>query len=213
MAVTEQRSIDRPRARRLDKAERKAMLLRHAIAVFAHRGLGAAHHIEIAERANVSEPTVFFYFPTREVLVAEVLDEVARFFLDMGETVHAKRVSAPQIFLAHSRKFADAVDTHPDYIRVLLEWSTAQSDEVRAAYLRFHQEILATLTRTIRRWRAETGRNRDTAAKDEARVFAAAGYVLAHMKLAKLPTWQIERFIQTLVRDTLVEPAPVQRTR
>src|SRR5689334_7731199 len=98
------------------------MLLRHAIAVFAHRGLGAAHYAEIAERANVSEPTVFFYFPTREVLVAEVLDEVARFFLDMGETVHAKRTSAPQIFLAHSRNFADAVDTHPDYIRVLLEF-------------------------------------------------------------------------------------------
>src|ERR1700758_1219233 len=143
MAVTGKRSNDRPGARRLDKAERKDMLLRHAIAVFAHRGFGAAHHTEIAERANVSEPTVFFYFATREVLVAEVLGEVARFFLDMGETVHAKRASAPQIFLAHSRKFVDAVDTHPDYIRVLLAWSTAQSDEVRAAYLRFHQEILA----------------------------------------------------------------------
>jgi TetR/AcrR family hemagglutinin/protease transcriptional regulator len=211
--VTEQRSVDRPRARRLDKAQRKAMLLRHAIAVFARRGLGAAHHTEIAQRANVSEPTVFFYFPTREVLVAKMLDEVARFFLEMGEAVHAKRASAPQIFLAHSRKFADAVDTHPDYIRVLLEWSTAQSDEVRAAYLRFHQQILGTLTRTIRRRRRETGRNRDTSAEDEARVFTATGYVLVHMKLAKLPSWQIERFIQTLVRDTLVEPAPVQRSR
>jgi TetR/AcrR family transcriptional regulator, hemagglutinin/protease regulatory protein len=207
--VTEERSVDRPRARRLDKAE----LLRHAIAVFAHRGLGAAHHTEIAQRANVSEPAVFFYFPTREVLLAEVLDEVARFFLDMGEAVHARRGSAPQIFLAHLRKFADAVDTHPDYIRVLLEWSTAPSDEVRPAYLRFQQEILATLTRTLRCWRTETGRNRDTAVEDEARVFTATGYVLVHMKLAKLPAWQIERFIQTLVRDTLIEPVPVPRTR
>jgi TetR/AcrR family hemagglutinin/protease transcriptional regulator len=211
--VTEERSVDRPRARRRDKAERKAELLRHAIAVFAYRGLGAAHHTEIAQRANVSEPAVFFYFATREVLLAEVLDEVARFFLDMGEAVHARRGSAPQIFLAHLRKFADAVDTHPDYIRVLLEWSTAPSDEVRPAYLRFQQEMLATLTRTIRCWRTETGRNRDTAVEDEARVFTATGYVLVHMKLAKLPAWQIERFIQTLVRDTLIEPVPVPRTR
>ena len=213
IAVTEQRSIDRPRARRLDKAERKAMLLRHAVAVFAHRGIRATHHTEIAESANVSEPAVFYYFPTREALVAEVPDEVARFFLDMGAKVHARHASAPQIFLTHLRKFANAVDTHPDYIRVLLEWSTAWTDELRPAYLGFHQEILAILTRTIRSWRTETGKSRNIAVEDEARVFTTAGYVLVHMKLAKLPTWQIERFIQSLVRDTLVEPPPVQRTR
>jgi len=34
-------------------------------------------------------------------------------------------------------------------------------------------------------------------------VIAATGYVLVQMKVAKLPDSRIDRFLQTLVRDTL----------
>jgi len=64
----------RARARRLDPSERRPQLLQCAIRVFARRGLGGAHHAEISREARVSIPTVFFYFPTREVLVMAVLD-------------------------------------------------------------------------------------------------------------------------------------------
>jgi AcrR family transcriptional regulator len=95
--------------------------------------------VHITKRASVSEPTVFLYFPTHEVLIAEVLNAVARVFIDIGDAIHAKHRSAPEIFLAHLRIFGDLVDTHPDHIRVLLEWSTAAADEVRAAYSRFQK--------------------------------------------------------------------------
>jgi len=72
------------RAPALDKSERRALLLRCAICVFARRGLGGARHAEIAREAKVSVPTVFFYFPTRDALVGAVLDEVARFFTEMS---------------------------------------------------------------------------------------------------------------------------------
>jgi TetR/AcrR family hemagglutinin/protease transcriptional regulator len=120
----------RRRAQPLDKAERRALLLQCAVRVFARRGIGAAHHAEVAREAKVSVPTVFFYFPTREALVNAVLEEVARFIIEMAETAHGKHRPAPEIFLEHARAFADAVDTHPDHIRVLLEWSTALRDEV-----------------------------------------------------------------------------------
>jgi hypothetical protein len=51
----------------------------------------------------------------------------------------------------------------------------------------------------------ETGSQRDPDAEDDARVIAATGYVLVHMKAANLPDSRIERFLQTLVRDTLGE--------
>src|SRR5271169_6888931 len=117
------------RAPALDQAERRVLLLQCAIRVFARRGIGAARHAEIAREAEVSVPTVFFYFPTRKALVSAVLEEVARFFTDMNETVHGKRRPAPEIILEHMRAFADAVETHPDHTRVLLEWSTAIRDE------------------------------------------------------------------------------------
>ncbi|MGE0682369.1 MAG: TetR/AcrR family transcriptional regulator [Candidatus Binatia bacterium] len=195
----------RRRAPALDKAERHALLLRCAMRVFARRGFGAARHAEIAREAKVSVPTVFVYFPTRKALVRAVLEEVARFFTEMTETIHGKRGSAPELILDHLRAFAAAVDTYPDHTRVLLEWSTALRDEVWPLFLRFQEKIIAALVRTIRRWRLETGSDRDPEAEDDARMIAATGYVLVQMKVAKLPNSRIERFLHTLVRDLLGE--------
>src|ERR1043165_5692402 len=103
------------------------------------------------------------------------------------------------------RAFAQAVDTHPDHTRVLLEWSTALRDEVWPLFLRFQEPIIALIARTIRRWRIETASDRDPEAEDDARMIAATGYVLVQMKVAKLPNSRIEPFLQTLVRDTLGE--------
>jgi len=195
----------RRRAPALDKNERRALLLRCAIRVFARRGIGAARHAEIAREAKVSVPAVFFYFPTREALVSAVLDEVARFFTAMAESIHDQHRPAPEIILQHTRAFAEAVGTHPDHTRVLLEWSTALRDEVWPHYLKFQEKIVAMIVRTIKRWRMEIGSQRDPDAEDDARMIAATGYVLVQMKIANQPASRIERFLQTLVRDTLGE--------
>jgi len=195
----------RRRARPLERPERRALLLQSAIRVFAERGLGGARHSQIAREAKVSVPTVFFYFPTHEALVREVLAEVARFFLAMTERVHSIQRPAPEIIVEHGRVFADAMVTHPDYARVLLEWSTALRDEVWPLYLQFHEKNIRIIARTIRRWRMETGSQRDPDAEDDARVIASTGYVLAQMKMAKLADSRIDRFLQTLARDTLGE--------
>src|SRR5215831_11115554 len=88
-------SSRRRRAPALEKVERRALLLQCAMRVFARRGLGSARHAEIARAAKVSVPTVFFYFPTRTVLVSAVLEEVARFFTEMADRVHSQRAPAP----------------------------------------------------------------------------------------------------------------------
>jgi hypothetical protein len=49
----------------------------------------------------------------------------------------------------------------------------------------------------------ETGSDRDPRAEDDARLIAVTGYVLVQMKLAKLPSSRIERFLGTVVHDTL----------
>src|SRR5215469_14712345 len=140
-------SARRRRTNRLDKAERRAMLLQCAMRVFARRGIGAARHAEIARRARVSVPTVFFYFPTRKALVNSVLEEVARFFTEMAEAAHGKRSPAPEVVLEHLRAFADAVDTHPDHTGILLEWSTALHGETWQAFLKFQEKVIAMLVR------------------------------------------------------------------
>jgi hypothetical protein len=82
-------------------------------------------------------------------------------------------------------------------------WSTALHGETWQAFLKFQEKVIAMLVRTIRRSRMETGSGRDPRAEDDARLVAVTGYVLVQMKLAKLPSSRIERFLRTVVRDTL----------
>jgi len=192
----------RSRARPLEQPERKAALLQTAIRVFARRGLGAARHAEIARDADVSVPTVFFYFPTREALVREVLSEVASFYEDMIERIHASNRPAPEVVLAGARAFGDSVVTHPDYACIVLEWSTAIRSEVWPMYLQFQEKVVGIVAETIRRWRLETGSSRVQEAENDARVITSTGYVLAQMKITHVPHEKIERFLRTVIYDT-----------
>jgi TetR/AcrR family hemagglutinin/protease transcriptional regulator len=200
--VRQKSSTKRTRARRLDPAERRPQLLQCAIRVFARRGLGGAHHAEIAREARVSVPTVFFYFPTREALVMAVLDEVARFLTEMTVTIHSGGGAAPQIVLAHAKAFADSVDTHTDYARVWLDWSTAIREEIWPHYLEFQERIVAIIANTIRRWRLDRGIT-DDEAEDDARLIVGSAHMIAQLKFTRCPADKVDHFLRTLVRSTL----------
>jgi TetR/AcrR family hemagglutinin/protease transcriptional regulator len=201
-----QRKPSRQRARPLEQAERRELLLQSAIRVFARRGIGSARHAEIAREAEVSVPTVFFYFPTREALVANVLQEVARFFSTMTDRVHASGHDAPSIIAEHARAFLDTIGTHPDYIRILLEWSTALREEIWPLFLQFQDRNLKVVAETIRRWREQSAHwARLESVEEDARIVGALGYMLAQMKLATAPQDQIDRLLQTMLRSALSE--------
>jgi TetR/AcrR family transcriptional regulator, hemagglutinin/protease regulatory protein len=190
------------RAKRLDPSERRPQLLQCAMHVFARRGLGGARHSEIAREAKVSVPTVFFYFPTREALVKAVLDEVARFLTDMTVRIHASGKPAPEVVLTHAKAFANSVDTHPDYARVWLDWSTALRDEIWPLYLEFQENIVAIIANTIRRWQRERGMSEEEA-EDDARLLVGSAHMIAQLKFTRCAPEKIEHFLHTLVRSTL----------
>jgi TetR/AcrR family hemagglutinin/protease transcriptional regulator len=189
----------RKRASRLDQAERRAQLLQCAMRVFARRGLGAARHAEIAKEAGVSVPAVFFYFPTREELVTAVLDEIDRFLMEMAQQIHASDRPAPEILLEHARAFAASVDTHPDYARVWLDWSTAIREETWPRYLDFQERIVEIIARTIRRWQTERGVASDVDIEDDARLMVAAAHMVAQMKFTRVLPEKLDHFLRTLV--------------
>ena len=196
-------AVRKKRASRLDQADRRAQLLQCAIRVFARRGLGAARHAEIAKEAGVSVPAVFFYFPTREELVIAVLDEVDRFLMEMAEQVHSSGRPAPEILLAHAQAFAASVDTHPDYARVWLDWSTAIREEIWPKYLDFQERIVALLARTIRRWQTERGIVNDVDIEDDARLMVASAQMIAQMKFTRVPPEKLDHFLRTMVAAVL----------
>jgi TetR/AcrR family hemagglutinin/protease transcriptional regulator len=190
----------RPRARRLLPSERRAQLLTCALRVFARRGLGEAHHAEIAKEAGVSVPTVFFYFPSRADLVNAVLDEVERFYRDMADQVHGRDLPAPRLLLEHGVAFANSVDVHPDHARVWLDWSTAIRDEVWPRYLNFQAYVVKIIEKTIRRGQRDGDFAADVDPEDNAHLMFGSAHMIAQMKFTRQSPVRIERFLHTLVR-------------
>jgi len=179
---------------------RRAQLTAAAIAVFARRGLSGARHVDVAEAAGVSLPSVFHYFSTREDLVDAVLSAVEAFFVDMAEGVHRSRQPAPAVLLAQATAFVAAVDAHRDYVRVWLDWSTAVRGALWTRYVAVQDRILGIVIPTIRRGQ-RAGELRSAVDPEHlARLFIGAGYMVTLMRLSDESPARVMEFAKTVVR-------------
>ncbi len=193
----------KPKRRRLDPAARRAELLKSALAVFARRGIGRATHAEVAEEGGCSLATSFVYFPTREDLVAAVLEEVERFYSEMIAADEVRALPGPTAIRHYVEAFTDSVGTHPDYARVWLEWSTAMREETWSRYLAFQDRIVDALAATIERAKAGDSVAADVDGNDVARLMVGAAHMLAQMKFSGQPDEKISRFVETLMTTVL----------
>lgn len=199
MSAVRKRVAKRPAGARLPQSERKAQLLDEAIAVFARRGLGEARHTEIAHRAGVSGPTVFFYFKTRAALVDAVLGEIERFLVEMAEQIHAREAPVLDVLHAHVHAFTDAVDTDPDRIRVFLDWSTAIRGRYWPRYIRMQERLVEVIARTLRRGQRDGSVSTRADAEDEARLLVSSAHMLAQMKFTGVEPAKLDRFVNALL--------------
>jgi AcrR family transcriptional regulator len=71
-----------PSRRQQLRQERRRQILDAALAVFAQKGFNAAHVSDVAARAGVSQGTIYWYFKSKEELLAQAL---LAFFEDFGQ--------------------------------------------------------------------------------------------------------------------------------
>jgi TetR/AcrR family hemagglutinin/protease transcriptional regulator len=174
---------------------------------FAENGLGQGRHAQIARLAGVSVSTVFVYFPTREALVAAVLDEVEGELVGMTERVFGKPGLVRERLLDEIQSFMQFVDTHPAHARVWLEWSTALREGLWPRYLTFQERIVEIIAKAI-----EEGRGNGEVADDiepdgEARMLVASGHTLAQMQFLRHDPAKVSRFVETMLRSAVGRPA------
>ncbi|MDH3685030.1 MAG: TetR/AcrR family transcriptional regulator [Myxococcales bacterium] len=193
--------------RRLPPEERRAQLLAIALDVFAERGLGAARHAEIAERADVAVSTTFVYFPTREQLVEDVLDEVARFFIERLEQAHGQEKPCVDILREVGEGFLDLLHTHRSHVLLWLEWGAAVRDEVWPRYRAFTERAVAITRRTLERGQREGAVAPDADTESLARLFASSSQSIARLQLGDVDRETIRRFQDTVLRAIVTEDA------
>ncbi len=193
--------------RRLPPEERRAQLLAIAIDVFAERGIGAARHAEIAERAGVAVSTTFVYFPTREQLVDAVLDEVARFLLELLERLHGQEKPCVEILREAGPLFLDLLESHRSHVLVWLEWGAAVREDVWPRYRAFTENAVAITQRTLLRGQEEGSVAPDADTESLARLFASSTQSIARQALGDVDRATGRRFQETVLRAIVREEA------
>ena len=192
------------RAQRLPKAERRRLLVRSALRVFARNGFGNAGHAQVAKDAGVSTPTVFLYLPNRQALVDAVLEEVDRYFGDfIARAIESEQRAAPRL-LAIARAYVDAIDGSPDHVQVFLNWGTVTHDETWPQYAAFQDRILSIFETIIQ---DGIDRGELPAAADPvlgAHLVMGSANMIAQMKFRGRTRDEIEAFISALIRGALL---------
>src|SRR3954466_13260928 len=97
-------SAVQPRWRRLPE-ERPSQILDAALDEFAARGMAAARLEDIARRAGVSKATIYLYFPNKEALFREVVQQTVVSQIQSGERdFETATGSATESFVRHMRR-------------------------------------------------------------------------------------------------------------
>lgn len=199
------------RAARLSSDQRRRQLLACAISVFARQGFGVANHTSVAEAAEVSVPTVFVYFKTREALVDAVLDEVGSFYQHTLAAAINSGKPADIALIDLTKALTDSLISHPDYARILREWSILVQDEAWKRYLTHYSRMIDDMAKVISRGQAEGSIRSDLIAHDEAVIVYTGSWALIQMMEMGEPADRLDRLRFAIVQTVLNGP-PSPRT-
>ena len=192
------------RATRMTPADRRRQIVACALSEAARLGLERARHSDVARAAGVAVPTVFHYFPTRESLALAVVEEVARFLLeDLLAGTGDPAQPAPQVIESVLMVFCDSIETHPDYVRVWLEWSVAVRGELWNSYLEFHRAALAGIREIAARGVGQGSIRDDIDVDDAARVIVSLAHMVAQMNFSGATRAQVAHTVHSLVEGYL----------
>jgi AcrR family transcriptional regulator len=100
--------------------EKRRVILRAAITVFAHHGYHTSRVADVAREAGVAYGLVYHYFGSKEELLETIFRRTWSRMLDAVQEVERSGVSAREQLQAVARIVLGAWQTDPDLVRVLV---------------------------------------------------------------------------------------------
>ena len=137
--------------REREREARRGALLEAARALLLERGFGGTTTKAIAERCELSEATLFFYFGSKEEILVSLLFEGIDYWGRGLEKLGALDLPREQMLTRIWKYFLDVRDEHPEYflLSTYLSHPRATADlaeDVKAELVRRSGENFARLT-------------------------------------------------------------------
>lgn len=124
--------------RRLDRAQRRALVLEAALTVIARKGLDDTRMVDIGDEAGMSAGHVMYYFKSKPELLMQALKWSEDRFLEMAKKAIADLPTAREQLWRLVELSVPEADVDPAWILWLETWARAPHDQ-RVA--RFQQSI------------------------------------------------------------------------
>ncbi|MFT4583819.1 MAG: TetR/AcrR family hemagglutinin/protease transcriptional regulator [Gammaproteobacteria bacterium] len=189
--------------RRMDRHARRQQLIECAVSVYADQGITGATHTEVAERANVSIPTVFAYFPTKDEMSNAVLSAVESVLWDIVDQVKKSKHEVPETFLRNYQRFTQTVESNPNHIRIWLVWGTAINDPNWPRYLKLQDEMISAHTKVLKKGQRQGSIASNVDVGDAARMLVANSHMVALMIFSGIERQRMDRYIEHILESSL----------
>lgn len=159
--------------RRLDRSERRALILEAALAVIAEKGLDETRMSDIGDAAGMSAGHVLYYFPSKAELLMQALKWSEDKFLPAAMEAIKSLPTARERLWRLVDLAVPATPADPGWIIWLETWARAPHDRRVARFQRsMEQRWVAALTSVISGGQ-ETGEFADIDAENFATIFSA----------------------------------------
>lgn len=95
----------------------KNTIFRVAARLFSEKGYNGVSMREISEKCNVSKPTIYYYFGSKEGIYKELLETGVEHVFTTLESIAARPIPVKQRLVLLFKQFFRAAKTQPDYVR------------------------------------------------------------------------------------------------
>ena len=134
------------------KVNKKELILKTAIRIFAARGYDAATTLQVARAVGVTEPAILYYFKHKNELFTAILQAAVQcYFEDLDGLEKAPATSAETALETLIRIHFAIVRREPEYMRIVLRTCPASLEDVGSPCVDVYRHVRERLNAVVKR--------------------------------------------------------------
>ncbi|QJY46082.1 TetR/AcrR family transcriptional regulator [Pseudonocardia broussonetiae] len=123
----------------------------HATRLFAEKGFASTTLQDIADALGVTRPAVYYYFKTKEEILARLVGEITQAAAtDLGEMTGRADVSPTERLKAITRLNVTRIGGQAARFRLLIKSESELPDDIAHAHREARRQVLAAFVRVVR---------------------------------------------------------------
>ncbi len=195
--------------KRLSAEERKKIILKSAVKVFARSNYRAAKMADIGSESGVTEAMVYKHFPSKKAIFLQILQHISDRIIIIWEAETEKNLNALSTLKNMGTAYYHRMKDHPDELKVQFQAISEIDDEdianqLRQDHIRYIGYFESILKKGVREGSIRSGID----SRVYAFLFNGAGITLNMMQLLALNIEfiddHIDQFLDQYIKGTLI---------